>query len=278
MQNLGYAAGAAAAMAAKGNGYTRDIDIKALQKHLVANACLTPEVLEHKDSFPIPLPKVQAAVRTLAAKDYSGLGVILAQPDLSVPPMREAHNSPSTPEEGKVRCAHVLGMMRDRTGVDTLVAKVDSFTEFDTERIDKYFPWVTWLDSYLIALGRTKDPRAQRPILDKLQMLIDGKSRRWSHPRAMAMALEELGDPRAAGPLAQLLKTTRMAGAVVTSIEATEGRARGKGGTTELILARVLYRLGDHEGLGESVLEAYAQDLRGHYARHAQAVLAGGRK
>ena len=41
----------------------------------------------------------------------------------------------------------------------------------------------------------------------------------------------------------------------------------------ELILARALYRCGDYDGLGEKILTQYAQDLRGHYARHALAVL-----
>ncbi len=41
----------------------------------------------------------------------------------------------------------------------------------------------------------------------------------------------------------------------------------------ELILARALFRCGDHEGLGERILRTYTQDLRGHYARHAHAVL-----
>jgi len=35
-------------------------------------------------------------------------------------------------------------------------------------------------------------------------------------------------------------------------------------------------RLGDHEGLGKRILTEYAQDIRGHYARHAQAVLKEG--
>ncbi len=42
----------------------------------------------------------------------------------------------------------------------------------------------------------------------------------------------------------------------------------------ELILARALYRCSDHKGLGEKILKQYARDLRGHYSRHAQAVLA----
>jgi squalene-hopene/tetraprenyl-beta-curcumene cyclase len=41
----------------------------------------------------------------------------------------------------------------------------------------------------------------------------------------------------------------------------------------ELVLARALYRCGDFEGLGEKILREYAKDLRGHYRRHAQAIL-----
>ena len=39
------------------------------------------------------------------------------------------------------------------------------------------------------------------------------------------------------------------------------------------MLARALYRCGDKDGLGEKILRAYANDLRGPIARHAQAVL-----
>jgi hypothetical protein len=41
----------------------------------------------------------------------------------------------------------------------------------------------------------------------------------------------------------------------------------------ELILARALYRCGDENGLAERILKEYATDLRGHYARHALAIL-----
>ncbi|HNT87887.1 MAG TPA: hypothetical protein PKL84_08480, partial [Candidatus Hydrogenedentes bacterium] len=41
----------------------------------------------------------------------------------------------------------------------------------------------------------------------------------------------------------------------------------------ELLLDRALYRCGDFEELGEGILHEYAHDLRGHLARHAQAVL-----
>ena len=46
----------------------------------------------------------------------------------------------------------------------------------------------------------------------------------------------------------------------------------------ELILARALYRCGDYEGLGEKILNEYINDYRGHYSRHAFAVLNKGKK
>jgi len=42
----------------------------------------------------------------------------------------------------------------------------------------------------------------------------------------------------------------------------------------ELHLARALYRVGDHHGIGARILKDYASDLRGIFARHAQAILA----
>ena len=46
-----------------------------------------------------------------------------------------------------------------------------------------------------------------------------------------------------------------------------------EGSLRELILARALYRCGDNQGLGKQILTEYSKDLRGHYARHALAVL-----
>lgn len=276
MQNLGYAAGVAGAMAAKAGVLAREIDLKALQDHLVRNACLTAEAAKHKDSFPLPDAQVRAAVRKLAEEDYSGLGVIMASEDRSIPWMEETYRNEATSAEGKLRCAHVLGMLGNAAGVETLVAKVRSFEEFDEDRIDTYFPWVTWLDSYLIALGRTGDRRALEPLLEKLAMLGEGAGSRASHYRAMAMAFEALRDPAVAKPLGEVMKKLDIRGIVVTETAGLTAAARGKNGERDLNLARVLYRLGDHERLGEKILQQYARDVRGHYARHAQAVLKEG--
>lgn len=41
----------------------------------------------------------------------------------------------------------------------------------------------------------------------------------------------------------------------------------------EIVLARALYRCGDHGGLGAAILNEYREDIRGLFARHASAVL-----
>ena len=276
VQNLGYAAGVAAAMAAKAGLPTREIDLKALQAHLVEKACLTPQVPKHKDSFPLPDSQVEAAVRKLAEKDYSGLGPIMASEDRSIPMMREAYRNAAIPAEGKLRCAHVLGMLGDATGVETLIAKIRDAKEFDEERIDVYFPWVTWLDSYMIALGRTRDARALGPLLEKLALLGEGKGSGVSHYRALGLAFEALRDPAAAKPLGEAMKKLGIRGMAVTETAGLTADGRGKSGQRDLTLARVLYRLGDHEGIGKTILKQYARDVRGHYARHAQAVMQEG--
>lgn len=276
VQNLGYAAGVAAAMAARTGVGTREIDLKELQEYLVSKACLTPEVLKHTDSFPLTSPEVEAAVSQLAKDDYSGLGAIMASEDRSIELIREAYSDSATSPEGKLRCAHVLGMLGDATGVETLIAKVEETKKFDEGRIDVYFPWVTWLDSYMIALGRTKDPRALRPLLEKLALLAEGEASQSSHYRAIALALEALGNKAAAQPLGEAMKKLEIDGMAVVNTTDLTARDRSKTGMRDLVLARVLYRLGDYEGIGKKILEQYARDVRGHYARHAQAVLEEG--
>ena len=85
----------------------------------------------------------------------------------------------------------------------------------------------------------------------------------------------------AAQPLANLLQKPGMAGHAYLNIEEVAANipashvdtATREQSLRELILARALYRCGDHNGLGEKILNEYARDLRGHYARHALAIL-----
>ena len=280
VQNQGYAVGVAAAMAAASNSPLRDIDIRALQQHLVDKGNLPSEVLTQIDSFPLPTERVAQAVRTVV-NSFEGIEVIFAQPQTALPMLRQACANVDS-QADKFTYAHILGIMGDPTGAGPLAAavKAQAWDEgWMYTGMGQYGRSISPVDSLIIALGRTRWPEALDPILQKVRQL--GPDDALSHHRAVAIALETLGDPAAAEPLANLLRRPGMTGHAYTSIDDitrdippssvdTSTRERS---LRELILARALYRCGDHNGLGETILSEYARDLRGHYARHALAIL-----
>jgi hypothetical protein len=103
----------------------------------------------------------------------------------------------------------------------------------------------------------------------------------FSHWRAVALALEAIGDPTAAPALSEMLGRPGMTGHVHVTVDIARERSGLSPGDNktrdqsirELGLARALYRCGDKDGLAKKILNEYAQDLRGHFARHAQMVL-----
>jgi len=117
------------------------------------------------------------------------------------------------------------------------------------------------------------------PILEKVKQLDAGSE--FSHCRAVAIALETLGDTAAAKPLAEFLEKPGITGHAFIDIDAARRRTPPGSEDTltrnrslrELVLARALYRCGDYKDIGKIILKEYARDLRGHYARHARTVL-----
>jgi hypothetical protein len=283
VQNHGYAAGYAAAMAARDAKTVRTIDVKELQKHLVEKGIISEETMNAKDSYPIPKPQLDAAVKSIGV-DYSGIEKVLTDPQLVLLLLQEAWKKADSPEV-KLRYAHVLGMLGDDTGSETLIEELKD-AEWDKgwnfRGMGQYGPTTSPIDNLVIALGRTWD-RDGVDVLIRMAGKLDVKSE-FSHFRAVSMAMESISDPRSAEPLARLLKMEGVTGHAFTDIGTAIDSTPGNWGDTstrnkslrELILARALYRCGDHEGLGERVLRQYAEDLRGHYATHAKAVLEEG--
>ncbi len=287
LQNQGYALGVAAAMAAKANTSLRKIDLKALQRHLVEIGNLPEDVLATGDSYPIPDDRVAQAVKTLV-DDYKGAAVVSARPAVALPLLRAAYDR----AEGKAKLvyAHTLAVLGDATGVDTLIETVDSYASWDEgwnyRGMGQFGAALSPLDRYIVALGRAGQKKAIPAILRKLDQL-DADSA-FSHHRAVALALEMLADATAARPLANLLMKPKMTGYVHHTVqEARQRDQESEGGTNavrprresmrELGLARALYRCGDYDKLGQHILTEYTEDLRGHFARHAKAVLKQGK-
>lgn len=281
VQNHGYAAGVAAAMIARDDLTTRTLDIKALQTHLVEKGILPPRVLTDTDSFPLPESAISAAIENVVNNGYPDLETILAGPDTALPLLRNAWRNAGS-DAHKLVYAHILGVLGDATGVETLVAAVNA-REWDTgwnfRGGGQFGASMSYLDSLIIAMGRTGDKRALQPILDKLPQL--DAAAYFSHHRAVAVGLETLKSRAAAGPLAELLGKPGMTGYAYTDIAVMkqEQPASSQDNTTrnvslrELVLAWALYKCGDQNGLAEEILKEYARDYRGYYSRHAHATL-----
>jgi len=289
LQNQGYAAGAAAALAAKKNGQTRRIDVRALQRHLVEIGCVPQSVLAEEDSCPLPAERIARAVAGLAPQDTKRppareAAIVLAHPAEALPLLRKAWADAADGRE-KLTYALALAVLGDAGGLETLIAAVQEAPQWDKgwryRGMGQFGANMSPLDRLICAIGRTRDPRAVPPILAKVRLLDAGKE--FSHHRAVALALERVGDPAAAGPLAEVLAKPGMTGYAIQTIQAALERMRCGTDTStrrdalrELYLARALYRCGDKAGVGEKILSEYARDLRGHFARHAHAVLRAG--
>ena len=292
LQNCGYAAGAAAAMAAALGGRVRAIGVKELQRHLASIGIVPPSVLTDGDSYPLASASLPAAVDALAGGSKSleraaSLAQVFAHAEAARPLLRDAYRK-ARDKDAQVRYAQVLAFLGDRTGVPALIAEIES-----AHGLDEGFPYRSWgctgssrLDGLIVALGCAGDRRAVGPLLRKLDALTTRGD--FSHVRALAGGLESLRDPAAAAPLAALLgkhvQGTPMSGHAIQTLEdarrwcdqpAREGRSRYFS-LRELVVARALYRCGDHEGLGRRILGEYTRDLRGHFARHAMMVLEQG--
>jgi hypothetical protein len=272
-------------MAARSGTLVRNIDVHALQEHLVKVGNLTPSVLTDRDSYNIPTEKLAAAVKEFPGRP-SAASALFAEPRQSLPLLRAAYKGAKPADQQKY--AWLLCLLGDRTGVDTLLAQVEA-SKWDAgwnyKGMGQFGNALSVLDGQIVALGRAGDRRAVPVVLAKLAQLTPESD--FSHFRAVGLALEALADRSAAKSLAAMLRRPGIAGYVHATI-ADAKRLEVPGGPNgedsrrlslrELLLARALFRCGDHQGLGEKTLRAYAQDLRGHIARHAQAVLEKGNK
>jgi hypothetical protein len=279
VQNQGYAAGLAAAQAAKANTDFRSLNIRALQKELVGLRILDPEILEHEDSFPLPEDMVREAVAQ-GPVNLLTVAIMFSHPEVSTPYLIEQLKS--TDNRRREDAARILGLMGRPEAAKTLAAIVAG-REWDEgwnyRGMGQFGASISPLDSLVIALGKTESELAVDPILEKIESLDENSA--FSHCRAVSIATSALGDSKLAKKLFQLLQKPGMLGhaqlntsEVVANAnsnpEETEARNRS---LKELVLGRGLYLCGDFNGLGREILETYTNDLRGHYARHAQAVL-----
>ena len=280
IQNGGYAAGVAAAMAARADRPVRSVDVKELQRHLVDVGNLPASVLSDRDTYPLPPNRVAEAVEQL--REGKGASVIVSHAEQALP-LIAARYAQSTGAD-KVVYARALAVLGSDAGAPTLMAEIQGTKTWDEgwnyRGMGQFGSALSPLDILIVSLGHTRDAKAVPAIVEKAA-LLDAESD-FSHHRAVGLALELIGDSSAAAPLAALLQKPGMRGHAHPNLEVAKAREVPGGvnavesrreSLRELMLARALYRCGDQDGLGGRILREYAHDLRGHLARHAQAVL-----
>jgi len=312
VQNQGYAAGLAAAMAAERTaGRIRDLDVRHLQKQLVNQGCLEQRVLADVDSFPIGSADLKEAVNTLHAltiephqqkrhdETFPALAAVMGHPKEAIPLLKEAYRNAGD-EDDKVTFARILAMLGDATGKETLIYAVEAARGwgkgYGLTSHRKELNIFGEVDRLVIALGFTRAADAIPPLLEKLDAL-DAESD-LSHYKAICLALRLNRDKSLAPPVARLLhkkgvrghvqpldyyaRSTGSGQAASRSALRVPTRARtdnrdGKNWLNrkfkEVLVAALLFECGDHDGHGRKVLEAYTTDVNGHFASYAHAVL-----
>ncbi len=283
VQNQGYAAGYASALAVQGHVTVRHVNMAALQGHLLEKGILETADVNTPDSFPLAPAAIQKAVDGLT-NAYATLHTVLADTDAALPLLRAAYQAQVEPAP-RLIYAHVLGMLRDPAGAATLASAVSAGAwdaGWNFKGMGQYGRSVSVMDSYIIALGRTLDAGGVAPVLAKTALLNGGSE--FSHLRAVSAALENLDGGSSITALSALLAQVRgyaltnawVAPPVPGYSEAAADAERTRC-LKELAVARALFRLGDDAaGSGAQVLAAYARDPREVYASHARQVLADG--
>ena len=281
LQDQGFSVGMAAAMAAADKKKIRHIDLKSLQKELVKINNLPESVLNATDNYPPAFEKIQKAAQTVV-NDLDGLEILLWDTERSVPVMRDACNLTNN-ESHRLVYARILAMLGIPDGWADLIKATDAFEEWDKgwnyTGMGQFGASISYLDSLIIALGRTKRTEAIPSIVRLAKKLTPDSQ--FSHFRAVAMALENIADQKGAEPLFGLLQMPGMRGHsmpdIKTAIKMTPAgptdTSTRNNSLRELFLGRALYRCGDVNGLGNQILNEYSRDLRGHYYRHASGVL-----
>lgn len=136
----------------------------------------------------------------------------------------------------------------------------------------------SYKDQAIIALAFVKCRAFVPKLAEMMKSLPDQPE--FSHLRAIAIYLDAVPDKSCVGELARILNAIKGHAQAVQPNDCPKlppPQERMKPQIRELMTARTLYRLGDRDGLAESVLRSYLGDPVKVYANFARRVLETGR-
>ena len=284
VQNQGYAAGLIAAKSALENLDLRALDIRTIQEELIQIGNLPIRVLTDQDSPPVDLERIEEAVSN-HWDDFSGLALIFAEPSKATPFILNGLKTASSLEQ-KLRYAEILGFFGNNTGKSLLEQFIRS-SEWDNgwnyTGMGQFGMSMSVLDTRIVALGLCGDNASWQVILPKIKNLPLPLS--FSHCRAVVTAAETLHQrypcSEASSAFAKILALPGVAGHAHTTMNAVQGALSDdlcqtnvrNNALIELHLARGSFNCGNTQNIGCKTLTEYANDYRGHFVRHACAIL-----
>ncbi len=288
LQNQGYVAAYAVYLALQGKCEVRDISVRTLQRHLVEKRILPDAVLSEQDSYPIADTQLRLAAHDVMF-GYSGLPYLFADPARAKPLLQEKYRELSTHSSGRdpevsLVYAHILAVLGDPEGEDELIAWVKS-NSWQAKWKEGLGSGANRMEAYLLALGRARSKKAVPVVAEKIRALAVEPKPANTAFRIVAMVSQMLGDPALANPLADLLARPNISGHAIRmgreippvpgyDSRSSYSQKEKNEALREVNLAAALYRIGDHNGKGASILKAYAEDPRGFYSNYARRVLA----
>lgn len=279
LQNQGHAVGYLSAQCVKQNKEYREIDLGPIQGYLKKLGTL-PARLSLAEGKPISDAALDAAVAKLDMS-LGSLETLLLDTKRSFEKLKSVvQNSQNTSQ--REAASFILGMYGHQEGKADLVKMVSRHSQWDKgwnyRGMGQFGTSSSPLDNLIIAMGRAGD----EAILEVLKPLASqlNKDSEFSHYRAIAIACESVQSKQATDMLHKLLSSLGTTHVTTTLQEAQAKMIKGKtdnltrnNSLRELVVARALYRCGDKNGMAEKRLQAYAKDLRGHFALHAKSVL-----
>lgn len=292
LQNQGYAAALAVALALKEGCPLRAIPVRKLQEQLVADGVLPQGAVGTPDSHPLSADMLKLA-SAMVRVNYDGLQFIMADPQRALPFVQQKYKEIDTHSSGRdpavsLLYAHVLALLGDATGEDELVGWVAKNT-WDAKWDDGLDAGVNRMCAYILALGRIHSKKAVPAISQRIAELAAFKYVRPEYCRVVALSAQLIQDPALAPALKSLLDAPSVSGhairlgKTIPPVEGYSSTSDYRQKSTEKIftlreinLATALFRLGDAEGVARKSLEAYADDPRGFYANYARRVLQAG--
>ncbi|MDR1555462.1 MAG: FAD-dependent oxidoreductase [Tannerellaceae bacterium] len=281
LQNQGYAVGLLAATAVKEGKSLRKVDMKKIQRHLVAMGNLPARVLTDKEFSGFSAREMQEAARSVT-DNYKGLEVLLTDPARCSGLLKKRLAEGLEGEEALI-CASILCMMGDKQYAQHLAGAIAKQAGWDKgwhyTGMGQFGMSLSRLDSLLIALGKSGERTSLPLILEKAGLLEPEDE--FSHYRAVTMATESIGSSEAVPLLASLLLAPGVRFHALDSYATARQRtvpdwndvSTRNIALKELHLAKALYLCGDWDGLAERILRRYADGLQGHYARFAAEIL-----